>query len=264
MSSPRTQLSRGNARQVDNISSNTYSFSTPDEGFYSARVYAVSANGIAGVPSNVITYSVFYNNPLPAPPAPLTPANGSSVTMPLQLAWTDVANPQPSGYELQIAKDPGFTQIEEHSPQLNNANRTELSLTPGQKFWRVRSTQGDASPTTGAVTAWSATGSFTVNPAPPSPVSLSLPTTALYSGNTVFVQIQLSGAAPANGTVINLTSSSPAAFACSGNCQHARQHRMDAVPDADRTSDFNHASNSDRHAQLRISQLTGQRAAAIA
>jgi hypothetical protein len=198
--------------QVNNIPDGTYSFSTPDEGFYSARVYAVSANGVAGVPSNVITYSVFYNNPISGPPAPLTPANGSSVTMPLQLAWTDVPNPQPSGYELQIAKDSGFTQIEELAPQLNNPNRTELSLTPGQKFWRVRSTQGDASPTTGAVTAWTATGTFTVNAAPPSPVSIALTSNQLFSGNTVFVQIQLSGAAPANGTVINLTSSDPTAF----------------------------------------------------
>jgi hypothetical protein len=195
----------------NNIPDATYSFATPDEGFYSARVYAVSASGIAGVPSNVITYSVFYNNPLPAPPAPLMPANGSSLTLPITLAWTDVANPQPSGYELQIAKDAGFTQIEEDAPQLNNASRTELSLTPGQKFWRVRSFQGDASPTTAAVTAFSATGSFTVNPAPPAPVSIVPLSNPLYSGNTTFVQIQLTGAAPANGAVIHLTSSNPSA-----------------------------------------------------
>ena len=195
----------------NNIPDATYSFATLDEGFYSARVYAVSASGIAGVPSNVITYSVFYNNPLPAPPAPLTPANGSSLTLPMQFAWTDVANPQPSGYELQIAKDSKFTQIEEDAPQLNNANRTELSLTPGQKFWRVRSAQGDASPTTAAVTAWSATGTFTVNQAPPAPVSIVPLSNPLYSGNTTFVQIQLTGAAPANGAVINLTSSNPSA-----------------------------------------------------
>lgn len=195
----------------NNIPDATYSFATPDEGIYSARVYAMSASGIAGVPSNVIRYSVFYNNPIGAPPAPLMPANGSSLTLPITLAWTDVANPQPSGYELQIAKDAGFTQIEEDAPQLNNASRTELSLTPGQKFWRVRSAQGDASPTTAAVTAFSATGTFTVNPAPPAPVSIVPLSNPLYSGNTTFVQIQLTGAVPANGAVINLTSSNPAA-----------------------------------------------------
>jgi len=195
----------------NNIPDTTYSFSTPDEGSYSARVYAVNANGVAGVPSNIISYSVFYNNPIGAPPAPLSPANGSSLTLPVQLTWTDVANPQPSGYELQIAKDSGFQQIEDDSPQLNNPNRTVLSLTAGQKFWRVRSAQGDSSSTTAAVTAWSAAGSFTISAAPPAPATLALTTNAFYSGNTTWVQIQLSGAAPAAGAVINLTSSNPAA-----------------------------------------------------
>ena len=195
----------------NNIPDATYSFSTPDEGTYSARVYAVSANGVFSVPSNVISYSVFYNNPIGAPPAPLSPANGASLTLPVQLAWKDVANPQPSGYELQIAKDSGFQQIEEDAPQLTNPNRTELSLTAGQKFWRVRSAQGDSSPTTAAVTAWSAAGSFTINPAPAAPASLTLTNATLYSGNTTWVQIQLTNAAPAGGAVINLTSSNPIA-----------------------------------------------------
>jgi len=197
----------------NNIPNLTYSFSTPDEGSYSARVYAVSANGIAGVPSNIINYSVFYNNPIGAPPAPVSPASGAILTLPVQVAWTDVANPQPSGYELQIAKDSGFQQIEDDSPQLNNPNRTVLSLTSGQKFWRVRSAQGDASPTTAAVTAWSAAGSFTISPAPAAPASLVLTNNTLYSGDTTWVQIQLSAAAPAAGAVINLTSSNPAAAA---------------------------------------------------
>jgi hypothetical protein len=195
----------------NNIPDTTYSFSTPDEGSYSARVYAVNTNGVAGAPSNIINYSVFYNNPIAAPPAPLSPAAGASLTLPVQIAWTDVANPQPSGYELQIAKDSGFQQIEDDAPQLNNANRTVLSLTAGQKFWRVRSAQGDSSPTTAAVTAWSAAGSFTISAAPPAPASLALTTNAFYSGNTAWLQIQLGGAAPAAGAVINLTSSNPAA-----------------------------------------------------
>jgi hypothetical protein len=195
----------------NNIPNPTYSFSTPDEGSYSARVYAVNANGVAGVPSNVINYTVFYNNPIAAPPAPVSPATGATLTLPVQVAWTDVANPQPSGYELQIAKDSGFQQIEDDSPQLNNPNRTVLSLTSGQKFWRVRSAQGDASPTTAAVTAWSAAGSFTISSAPPAPATLVLTNTTLYSGDTTWVQVQLSAAAPAGGAVINLTSSNPAA-----------------------------------------------------
>ena len=196
---------------INNIPNNTYSFSTPDEGSYSARVYAVNANGIAGVPSNIINYSVFYNNPIGAPPAPVSPASGATLTLPVQVAWTDVANPQPSGYELQIAKDSGFQQIEDDSPQLNNPNRTVLSLTSGQKFWRVRSAQGDSSPTTAAVTAWSAQGSFSISAAPAAPATLALTNNTLYSGDITLVQIQLSAAAPAAGAVINLTSSNPTA-----------------------------------------------------
>src|ERR1700744_2437780 len=196
----------------NNIPNPTFSFSTPDQGSYFARVIAVDANGVQSKPSNLITFTVFYNNPLPAPPSPIRPVNNPTLTLPITLSWTDVLNPQPSGYEMQIAKDSGFTQIEDDVPQQNEPNRTELTLTPGQKFWRVRSTQGDSSPDAPALTAWSAVGTFTLSTAPPAPVTIGTPGTLLYSGTTTFVQIQLSGAAPAAGAVIHLTSSNPAAF----------------------------------------------------
>ncbi|HSM87050.1 MAG TPA: hypothetical protein VLT16_12905 [Candidatus Limnocylindrales bacterium] len=193
----------------NNIPDTTFSFATPDEGFYSARVFAVNSNGISGVPSNVITYSVFYNNPLPNPPSPIAPANGGILTLPITLTRSDVPNPQPSGYELQIAKDSSFSTIEEDAPQLNNANRTVLSLTPGTKYWRIRSSQGDSSPTTAALTKWSASGTFTVNQAPASPVSITPVSNPIYSGDSTLVAIQLSAAAPSNGAVISLSSSDP-------------------------------------------------------
>jgi len=139
--------------QFDNIpaSETTYSFAIANpEGNYWARVFAVDANGIYGQPSNLTAFSVFYDNPLPPPSEPLSPANGTTLTLPITIKWTDVLNPQPSGYELQIAKDNRFRNIELDEPQLNGPTRTVLSLTPGQKFWRVRSAQGDASPTTAA------------------------------------------------------------------------------------------------------------------
>jgi hypothetical protein len=198
--------------KFDNIPNPTFSFSTPDQGVYSARVYAVNANGVAGIPSNVITFSVFYNNPITASPSIVSPASGTTLSLPLTLAWTDSPNPQPSGYELQIAKDSNFSTIESDEPQLNNATRTELSLSAGQKFWRVRSFQGDSSPNAPAVTAWSAAGTFTINPAPAAPVSIVATSNPIFSGNNAFLQLQLSGAAPAGGSVINLTSSNPAAL----------------------------------------------------
>lgn len=197
--------------QFDNIpaSEPTFSFAIANpEGNYWARVFAVDANGIYGQPSNLTAFSVFYDNPLPPPPAPLSPANGTTLTLPITVEWSDVLNPQPSGYELQIAKDNRFRKIELDEPQLNGPTRTILSLTPGQKFWRVRSFQGDASPTTAAVTAWSSPGTFTVSSAPPTPVSVSFTIDPLASGNTTWVAVQLTSA-PSTTTPIALASSNP-------------------------------------------------------
>ena len=197
--------------QFDNIpaAETTYSFAIANpEGNYWARVFAVDANGIYGPPSNLTAFSVFYDNPLPPPPTPLSPANGTTVTLPITVKWTDVLNPQPSGYELQIAKDNRFRKIELDEPQLNGPERTVLSLTPGQKFWRVRSFQGDASPTTAAVTAWSPAGTFTVGSAPPTPVSVSFTVDPLTSGGTTWVAVQLTSA-PSTTTAVALRSSNP-------------------------------------------------------
>ena len=197
--------------QFDNIPDTTMSFAIGNpEGSYVARVFAVDAGGVFSAPSNVINFSVFFRNPLPPPPSPLSPASGVTLTLPITITWTDVPNPQPSGYDLEIARDSGFQNIEDRAYQLNDPTRTVLSLTPGQKFWRVHSVQGNASPTTAAVTAWSSTRTFTVNSAPPTPVSVTSTADPLTSGNTAWIQLQLSGAPPAP-TAVALTSSNPGA-----------------------------------------------------
>ena len=195
--------------QFDNIPNPTYAFAEADQGAYSARVFAVDANGVLSAPSNTISYSVSYNNPISAPPTIISPTGAGTLTLPITFKWTDVLNPQPSGYELQIAKDSGFQTIEEDDPQLNDPTRTVLSLTPGTKFWRVRSAQGDASPTTAAETKFSSSGSFTVSSAPASPVALGFTANPVYSGDTTWVSVQLSSAVGPGGAVINLTSSNP-------------------------------------------------------
>src|SRR5689334_23831882 len=129
--------------QFDNIPDTDFSFAIANpEGNYFARVFAVDANGIFSAPSNVISFSVFYSNPIPPPPSPVAPANGTTLTLPVTLEWTHVANPQPSGYEIQIARDSAFSSIEVDDPQLNGPTRQILSLTPGTKFWRLRSGPG--------------------------------------------------------------------------------------------------------------------------
>ncbi|HSE17013.1 MAG TPA: hypothetical protein VLB46_08165 [Pyrinomonadaceae bacterium] len=198
--------------EFNNIPDPTFSFAIANpEGNYFARVFAVDSNGNFSAPSNVISFSVFYNNPLPPPPAIVSPVNNPTLTLPVTLSWEHVANPQPSGYEIQIAKDSGFQTIEVDDPQLNGPTRQVLSLTSGTKFWRVRSAQGDASPTTAALTAWSAVGKFTISSAPPTPVSVTLAQDPLYSGETTWVAVQLTAAVPAGGATINLSSSNPGA-----------------------------------------------------
>jgi hypothetical protein len=199
--------------EFNNIPDPTFSFAIANpEGNYFARVFAVDASGVLSAPSNVISFSVFFNNPLPPPPSPVAPANGTTLTLPVTLEWTHVANPQPSGYEVQIARDSAFSSIEVDDPQLNGPTREILSLTSGTKFWRVRSAQGNSSPTTAAVTEWSATGTFTISSAPPVPVSVTLAKDPLYSGETTWVAVQLTAAVPAGGATINLTSSNPSAL----------------------------------------------------
>ena len=198
--------------EFNNIPEPTFSFSISNpEGNYFARVFAVDSAGNFSAPSNVITFSVFYSNPIPPPPAIVSPVNNPTLTLPVTLTWEHVANPQPSGYEIQIAKDSAFQTIEEDDPQLNGPTREVLSLTAGKKFWRVRSAQGDSSPTTAAETAWSAVGTFTISSAPPTPVSVTLAKDPLYSGETSLVFVQLTAAVPAGGATINLSSSNPGA-----------------------------------------------------
>jgi len=110
--------------QFDNIPDLTCSFSIANpEGNYFARVFAVDSNGNFSAPSNTVTFSVFYNNPVPPPPAIVSPVNNPTLTLPVTLTWEHVANPQPSGYEIQIAKDSAFQTIEEDDPQLNGPTR---------------------------------------------------------------------------------------------------------------------------------------------
>jgi hypothetical protein len=179
--------------QENNLTNPTMSFEIGNpEGNYFARVYAVNAAGVLSAPSNTIAFSVFFNNPIGPPPASITPINGGTLTLPIRLSWADVPNPQPNGYELEIAKDSAFKTVEDDEPQLNDPFRVMVTLTPGTKFWRVRSTQGDSTP--------------------PVPVSLTLTTPTLYSGDSTFAVIQATAAVPAGGTNMTVTSSNPVAF----------------------------------------------------
>ena len=209
----------------DNIATNSTGYvHALDQGTWFARVYAVSASGVFSAPSNTISYTVFYNNPLPNPPVLTSPVNNPTLTLPFSLKWEHVVNPQSSGYEVQISTSPSFTDNEAPlGVQLTNPEFKILTLTSGPKYWRVRSHQGMSSPTTTAPTAWSATGTFTMSTAPATPVSITPVRIPLYSGDNTWVEVQLSVGVPAAGATINLGSSNqsaapvPATIAMQGN-----------------------------------------------
>lgn len=223
----------------DNIASNRYSFTHAlPEGVWYVRVWGVAADGTAGRASNVISYTVFYSNPVPPPPALLSPLGNPTVNLPITLRWAHVVNPQPSGYEVQISSSSSFSTNEAPlGVQLTNPEFHVFTLTAGTKFWRVRSHQGMSSPTTTATTAWSAAGSFTVSTAPPVPVSITPVRSPLFSGDDTWVTVQLSAGVPATGATVALSSSNPAVAPAPSSI---------AIPGTDAWAQF----------QMRVGQVT--------
>ncbi len=210
-----------NVFRQDNLDQTAFTFDMGFEGTFYSRVYAVSADGVRGAPSNVISYTYSYNNPIGPAPALLSPISGQTVSLPVTLQWAHVPNPQVFGYTIEIAKDPAFKNIELTAVQQHFPSVPITSLTPGTKYWRVFSTQGDSAPETvdsaglPAVTAPSATGTFTVSTAPATPVSLAFegfdaPQGVPGGTNFYRMALQLTAAAPVGGPVITLTSSNPA------------------------------------------------------
>jgi hypothetical protein len=202
----------------DNIPTNGHGYIHTIIGNWYARVFAVSADnpqdGIRSLPSNVIQFSCFYDNPIGPPPVLISPLDNPTVTLPVTLRWEHVPNPQPNGYLWEVARDPGFTDIEMFNNQYTDPLAEMLSLTPGQKFWRVLSQHGLSSPTTNANTDWSTTGRFTISSAPPTPVSitpLGNPEMVMYSGASGrMIALQLTAGVPAGGATVALSSSHPA------------------------------------------------------
>jgi hypothetical protein len=200
----------------DNIPTNSDGYVHTMIGNWYARVFAVDADnpqtGVRGLPSNVIQFSCFYNNPIGPAPQLQAPLGNPTLTLPVTLTWAHVPNPQAMGYLWEVATDPGFSNIEAFNNQYTEPTAVMLSLTSGPKYWRVLSQHGLSSPTTNAVTAWSTTGQFTISSAPPTPVSiapLGNSQMVMYSGASGMVALQLTAGVPPAGATIPLASSHP-------------------------------------------------------
>jgi hypothetical protein len=198
----------------DNIPTTSDGYVHTSIGTWYARVFAVDADnpqeGVRGLPSNVIQFTVFYDNPVGPPPQLLSPLDNPTLTLPVTLSWAHVPNPQAMGYVLEIANDPGFSDVEFFFNQFTEPTQVFPSLSSGPKFWRVLSQHGLASPTTNANTDWSTTGRFTISSEPARPVSFTVsgsPPIA-YSGAERRLALQLT--AEAGNAVVSLSSSHPA------------------------------------------------------
>src|SRR5262249_47905804 len=143
------------------------------------RVVAVSADGVRGLPSPTLSVQITNAAPVPSAPSLLSPIGGASVTLPIRLDWSDTADPQVAGYEVDIDDEPNFLgtvgvlfvqgvtrsdYMAVPDPLLEGRN----IFPPGTYFWRVRAVHGDV------VGPWSAGQSFTVLPLPATPPGLAI------------------------------------------------------------------------------------------
>ena len=195
------------------------------------RVFGVAADGALGLPSPTLPLTITFHAPVPPAPSLLTPANGGTVGLPVQLSWTPDPNPQVEGYQVEINTSPSFGGgcggVEECITGLAEPRDLLSSLQAGLHYWRVRSVHG-LSASGQAATACSAARSFTVSNAAPQVKSLTIDVfteggvvlrshTHVFSGtnedNEAFGIVQLSTPAPSGGETVTLTSSNPKAAA---------------------------------------------------
>lgn len=79
----------------DNLRTPTDRLAFADPGNYFARVFATDSDfsgGIRSLPSNVIHFSVAFNNPIGPAPALVSPVSGETLTLLVTLKWAHVPN----------------------------------------------------------------------------------------------------------------------------------------------------------------------------
>ena len=176
------------------------------------RVRAVSANNVRSLPSATLNVHITNGAPVPNAVSQVAPAAGASVSVPFLFDWTDTANPQVLGYDLQVDTNPNFANF---VLLLQGVARSDYMITPdllapGNYFWRVRALHGDvAGP-------WSAGRAITVTAGPPTPAGLDLFAIIAepgngYGGNSTQARVLLNQPAPAGGALVTLASDIPQA-----------------------------------------------------
>src|SRR5438874_294969 len=178
------------------------------------RIVAVSAGGVRSLPSPTLSVQITNAAPVPPPPTPLSPIGGATVTLPFTLDWTDTANPQVAGYDVDIDNEPNFLGTV-GVLFVGGATRSDYMVVPdplvdgfnhfppGTYFWRVRAVHGDV------VGPWSAGQSFTVAPLPATPPGLAIfhiitEPGSVSGGNSTQARVTLNMPAPPGGVVVTL------------------------------------------------------------
>ena len=143
----------------------------------------------------------------PVAPSLISPANGATPTLPVNLDWNDVANA--ASYQLQVDDSSSFTTPRVIDITLTASQHTVSSLALRQHWWRVRGRNS-----AGTAGAWSTVRSFTprsATPAPPSLSAIGVSPTSVTGGATVQGTATLTSAAPSGGAVVTLTSNNTSA-----------------------------------------------------
>ena len=174
------------------------------------RLRAVSVDNIRSLPSATLLVHVTNAAPVPAAPALLSPAAGTTVTLPLTFDWSDIPNPRFPDYEFDVDTDPGFPGSI-GSVFVPGISRSDYMLTPdalppGNYFWRIRAVHGQVPG------PWSAGRAITIATSLQAPFGLiefiADPTT-VFGGNPARARVRLDAPAPASGALISLAGDLP-------------------------------------------------------
>jgi VCBS repeat protein len=143
--------------------------------------------------------------PTPGAPTLLSPAQDATPAQPVAFDWTDVA--AATAYRIQIDNSNSFSAPLVVDRVVSASQFTGATLNTGQRhWWRVRGINA-----AGTAGAWSSTRRFTPQAGPLTLSSVTLNPINVVGGNTSQGTAFLTGAAPAGGAVVTLSSSSSAA-----------------------------------------------------
>jgi FG-GAP-like repeat len=145
--------------------------------------------------------------PPPTPPAPtlLSPAQDATPAQPVAFDWTDVN--AATAYRIQIDNSNSFSAPLVVDRVVTASQFTGATLNTGQRhWWRVRGINA-----AGTAGAWSSTRRFTPQAGPLTLSSVTLNPINVVGGNTSQGTAFLTGAAPAGGAVVTLSTSSSVA-----------------------------------------------------